>query len=507
MAEITKKRSDEDILIELMKNYRLLRTDNGVYVNIERNMKKCNIDLRGNEFRIFIKSQMKELEGHFPSDRTLYNCIDYIENMAYGQELQEAKYRVAETEDGIVYDLQDGQCVVVDKNGWYIKDNNYTMFVKSKDQLSQVKPIKSDNGLNRLDKYLNISEEEKLLLKVYIVSCFNPKITIPSVNINGTNGSGKSTLSRIIKKIIDPSCNEVESLPESINDLRIRLNLGYYAAFDNLSNITAKQSDFLCSVITGVTYSNRKQYTNQEIDSSRIRRGMCLNGISNFIHKADLAERVLFIRTKLFNYENKLTDDDIWNSFNKDLPYILGGIFDLLSKTLLIQSSVKVKKLQRLADFHKFGYAIAQIMGDLGNEFDKVLSENKERQMEITCDNAMLIRLLYSFLKENDGEWNDTTSLLYKSLKNYIQEKDDSEYDLSAFPKTVNHFSRRLKEFESALASKGIMFEIRKNGDGNSKITITIDWIDDVNNNEIKRVPIIADMKKRIKLLADLNIN
>ena len=83
------------------------------------------------------------------------------------------------------------------------------MFLKGADEIEQVMPIHGSGkkGLDRIDRYLNLSPEEKFLLKVYLVTCFNPDITFPSVSINGTNGSGKSTLSRIIKKIIDPSSN------------------------------------------------------------------------------------------------------------------------------------------------------------------------------------------------------------------------------------------------------------------------------------------------------------
>ena len=139
---------------------------------------------------------------------------------------------------------------------------------------------------------------------------------------------------------------------------------------------------------------------------------MCLNGISNFVFRADLAERILFFTTKLIRESNRLGDNEIWDSFNEDLPYILGGIFDLLSSALKMLPTVKVDKPVRLADFHRFGYAVAEAMGNRGKEFDEVLKSNKDRQMEITCENAMLIRLLIDFLKENDGEWCSTMTFL-----------------------------------------------------------------------------------------------
>jgi energy-coupling factor transporter ATP-binding protein EcfA2 len=334
------------------------------------------------------------------------------------------------------------------------------------------------------------------LLKVYLVTCFNPDITFPSVSINGTNGSGKSTLSRIIKKIIDPSSNELETLPDTIDDLRVRLNQDYYLAFDNLSSISKKQSDFLCAAITGVTSSNRMKYTDNTINSVYIKRGMCLNGISPFVQKADLAERVLFFTAKLIKDTSRISDMTFWKDFSADLPYILGGIFDLYSKAMKILPTVKLQKLQRLADFHLFGYAVAEAMKmGLGKKFNEVLEDNKTRQMEITCQNAMIISLVEDFLKneEDEGYWKGTMSLLYKSLKDFMSQQNMTEeiYNPRTYPKEANHLSRALHQYEAAFASKGIHFQSKKNSKGNMEIEITTDWLkDDIGT--IKRVPIIT---------------
>ena len=284
--------------------------------------------------------------------------------------------------------------------------------------------------------------------------------------------------------------------------MRVRLNNSYYTAFDNLSKLSAKQSDFLCSVITGVSWTDRQYYTNKNIDCSHLKSSMCLNGISNFVFRADLAERILFFTTKLIRESNRLGDNEIWDSFNEDLPYILGGIFDLVSSGLNILPEIKVNKPVRLADFHRFDYAVAEAMGNKGKEFDKVLKSNKDRQMEITCENAMLIRLLIDFLKKNDGEWCSTMTFLYRALRDFLTESDDI-YPKDAFPKAANHFSAELKKYESTLSSKGVTIFIKKNSDGNSEVSITTDW---VIRKAIKigREPIVFDIDENRKLLAQL---
>lgn len=364
-------------------------------------------NLNDSRLKIKLKSMFKDEVGEFPPDAVIQNCLQYTESHAMELPLEEVKYRIASRDKSVIYDLQNGKCVVVNEKGWRIVDNIYPMFLKGADEIEQVMPIHGSGkkGLDRIDRYLNLSPEEKFLLKVYLVTCFNPDITFPSVSINGTNGSGKSTLSRIIKKIIDPSSNELETFPDTIDDLRVRLNQDYYLAFDNLSSISKKQSDFLCAAITGVTSSNRMKYTDNTINSVYIKRGMCLNGISPFVQKADLAERVLFFTAKLIKDTSRISDMTFWKDFSADLPYILGGIFDLYSKAMKILPTVKLQKLQRLADFHLFGYAVAEAMKTgLGKKFNEVLEDNKTRQMEITCQNAMIISLVEDFLKNEEDE-------------------------------------------------------------------------------------------------------
>ena len=203
-------------------------------------------------------------------------------------------------------------------------------FLENALQSEQVTPIKSERGWERLWKYLNLSDGEKLLYTVYLATCLYPKLTYPSITINGPQRSGKSTLSTILKKIIDPSPAEKEVFPESLDDLKVTLNKSYYTVFDNMSTVTKKQSDFLSSVITGTSSVSRKKFSDAAAFLITLKKGFCMNGITQYIKRDDFAERMLFIETQTIPTED-IDEDIFWESFNEDLPYIMGGMFDLLS--------------------------------------------------------------------------------------------------------------------------------------------------------------------------------
>jgi len=467
----------DKLIMELLDELPLIRTENYIAVQIKQDKKRELVPIDDERIVGYILHEIKDRYKIWAKPTVIKNCIAYKKYDGYSLEVTELKPRIACYDDSIIYDLADGNCVVVDKSGWRIKENDYIFFKSYDNQAPQVTPIACDNGLERLKKYLNLPEEDKLLFIVYLITCFNPKYTFPSVCINGPSGSGKSTLSRLLKRIIDPSTIKVSILTKSFDDLKVQLNACYYAAYDNLSKISNDMSDFLCSVITGGSYTSRKKYDDEQTHTITLKRGMCLNGIGNFVINDDLVDRVLFFNTKAFIKSANEYESDLEIYLNNDLPYILGWVFEMLSKAISIVPSVKINDRIRLADFHRFGYAVAEAIGGYGEEFNKAVARNKERQMEVVDDNFDIVRILIDFLKENDGEWSSTVEMLYKSVRDFVILADEGKYDEKAIPKASNAFSRMLSLHEAHLAKRGYRYDIKKNGVGRHVITFYTDMI------------------------------
>ena len=180
------KKKQEDILLEMIQRYRISHTKNGIFIHIPKTNGKLEAyNLNDSRLKIKLKSMFKDEVGEFPPDAVIQNCLQYTESHAMELPLEEVKYRIASRDKSVIYDLQNGKCVVVNEKGWRIVDNIYPMFLKGADEIEQVMPIHGSGkkGFDRIDRYLNLSPEEKFLLKVYLVTCFNPDITFPSVSI------------------------------------------------------------------------------------------------------------------------------------------------------------------------------------------------------------------------------------------------------------------------------------------------------------------------------------
>jgi len=288
-------------------------------------------------------------------------------------------YRIASFDDSIVYKLSKEKTVTISKNAWEVSENHLNLFAERPTELPQVEPIKSDNGLDRFDKYLNVSENEKLLLKVFLVCCFNPSIYLPTICIKGEPASGKTILASMLKDLIDPSVDKLHSVNGfTPSDLIVLLSNSYFDIFDNVYKLSPKRKEMFLLAITRA-FSNREKYSNNE--SMRYDTRLCFTGNPQFLEYVDISARTLSFTMKPLN-ENRVENSKLCNDFNADLPYILGGIFDLLATTLDIQQYVNLKNPIRLADFHKFGYAVAEAMGGYGDNFTDILKNHIETHIK-----------------------------------------------------------------------------------------------------------------------------
>jgi len=200
---------------------------------------------------------------------------------------------------------------------------NYLFFRRSGYAIPQVKPIRCPNGWERIKKYINLPEEQKILFIAYMIACFNPNFTFPSACISGASGSGKSTLTKILKRVIDPVSGEgVNVLTNNLDDLKVLLNSNYYVAFDNLSRISNAMSNFFCTVVTGGTFVSRTKFENDKPFTITLKQGLCLNGIGNFVINDDFVDRALFFKTKPFAKSTNKGENKLWAAFEEEKPYI-----------------------------------------------------------------------------------------------------------------------------------------------------------------------------------------
>ena len=332
--------------------------------------------------------------------------------------------------------------------------------------MKQVEPkIDSNTGIKELRKYLNISTEDSFnLLLVYIIACLVPNIPHPILLITGSQGAAKTTASKLVKKIVDPSVIDAISLPKEKRDLVVQLNRGHMIFFDNISRINDDFNDVLCQVSTGGHQVARKLYTDNEIVAYRLQKCLILNGIMNISDKADLLDRSISVKFERISERNRMSEQELFSAFEKDLPYFFGSALHILSKAMAIYPDVKLQKLPRMADFAKWGYAIAEALEVGGGSFIKAYDSNRnEIGLDLIQSNATAKGILDFMEKVEGGQWKGSVRDFWKALNTFAKNTGINRED-KTWARTENVLGKRLEELKTSLEEQGVQFDKRNVG-------------------------------------------
>lgn len=364
----------------------------------------------------------------------------------------------------------------ITEEGWNIDNDPPTMFIQYRHQKPQVEPV--ENGdVKTILKYINIKQDKTLFL-CWLISCFVPDIPHAMPIFYGEKGAAKSTTCTLLKRLIDPSALETLTLQSDSRSMAVNLQQHWFLPFDNVSRISDETSDTLCRAITGGGIQQRKLYSDADDYIFTFKRCLALNGINNVATRSDLLDRAILVELSRIPEKDRRELSEIQQNFEKDLPYILGGIFDVLSKAMALYPSLKLDNLPRMADFARWGYVIGQALGGLGDEFIKEYRINCDCQNIEVLNSDIVASLMVSFMKDK-SKWEGTMSELLNEIVSLAPSKGIST-KTKGFPAYPNVLSRKLNGIKSNLKSVGISYDTVAKSDA-TYITI--------NNEKISPLP------------------
>lgn len=378
--------------------------------------------------------------------------------------------RVAQLDNAFWYNLSndDWNAVKITNDGWEVVDNPPILFKRFRHQKYQCQP-NHDGDIRRILKYINLQENHTMFL-CWLVCCFIPNIPHAMPIFFGEKGAAKTTTCILLKKIIDPSALETLTIQKNSRSLVVNFQQHWFLPFDNISRINEETSDTLCRAITGGGIQQRKLFTDADDYIFTFQRCLALNGINNVANRPDLLDRAILIELCRIEETKRRELSELMTDFEKDLPYILGGIFDILSKAMSVYPTVKLDKLPRMADFARWGFAVGEALGGFGNEFlDEYNANQRKRNIEVLNAN-IAATLVVAFMKDRP-EWSGLMSELYKQLSALAQQHGINIKGEN-FPAAHNALSRKLKELQSNLQEVGIGFVLKSTAQG-KVITLT----------------------------------
>lgn len=214
----------------------------------------------------------------------------------------------------------------------------------------------------------------------------------------GEKGAAKSTAMRLLRKLVDPAKEELISLPKNQNELAQLFAHNYMPAFDNMDKLTPALSDMLCCAVTRGAIHKRRLY----IDDVVIPFKSCVtaNGGNLMAAKSDLLDRSILFEVTRIDENQRRIEEEFWESFEKHRLALLGAIFDVLSDAMgLMRSDITMPSIPRMADFAKWGYAIAEAAGLMGKDFLAEYSNNINKVHDAVIAEDPVAEAIVRFIK------------------------------------------------------------------------------------------------------------
>jgi hypothetical protein len=354
--------------------------------------------LNSTDFENWIVRKHMERSGDVPNEETIKRLLRQLRAMASTSPPTEQVFlRLGSTnpDEGFSIDLggSDYEAVNVSAAGWSVGRPN-CKFMRSAAMLPLPRPAKGGNWA-MLERLVNSLDPENFVLMVaWLVGSLAPSGPYPILMVSGEKGSAKSTSCEVLRRIVDPVEAGRRSLPDDERSLLIEAMNTWIVAFDNLSGLSRKVSDWLCRISTGGGSSQRRLHSNDEQVILSAMRPMLLNGIVDLGTYPDLLSRGLAVELPKLPNIGRLPETEINRLFLRDWPALFGLLLDCAVDALKFLPHVNLPNLPRMGDFTRWVYAAA-LGGRLpftGDEFLAVYEGNRTVAFNDTLEAAPFAR-------------------------------------------------------------------------------------------------------------------
>lgn len=453
-------------LIEIAMQYaEFFNSENEeVYATVKVNDKKENYNVNDSRFKNFLRMNYYKIFKKPIGGVILKETIDTITAIESFnlKNYQNTYIRIAGSKNNTIYiDLgsPNREVVEVNRDGWKIINDSPVKFIRPRTMKALPNPSKY-GSISSLDEFININEQDKILLYSFLLNCFSPTGPYPILIFQGPQGSGKSFISKLIKNIVDPSFAPIRSLPKNEEDLMISAQNSRLLAFDNLSGVGLKMADSLCKLATGGGFTTRKFFKNTEEVVIESHRPLILNGIDFIARRPDLASRAIIINLSPINNKERLTEEEMLNKIELLKPKILGALLDALSIALRNYNDVKLDSTPRMADFAKFATAAEVGFGFEKGTFLKEYERNQKETAEEAVEHDLLVSTIIDCL-EREKRISGTATFILEKLRKYISLEAQTS---KQWIKSSNQLKDQLTRVQPVLTANGVNYYYRRTG-------------------------------------------
>jgi hypothetical protein len=459
----TVKESPTDALMRMAGVERVIRGSDGrSYALVSANGKAECRELKSKGLRNLLAHAAFKASGKLPTPEAIAAVVGVLEASAEFDGTHEDVFlRVACGPSGSSYflDLADreGRMIEIRPDGWELVAAPPVFFRRAIGQLPLPVPERG-GSLELLKKYVNADDSDWPLFIGWLTGSLRPVGPHPILVVTGEQGAAKTTLLRICRRLIDPNASPVRAQPIELRDLMIAARKSWLLAYDNITKLPVWLSNGLCGLATGTGFTIRSLGTDDDEAIFVAQRPIIINGISDFVEKADLGDRSFYLHLPRISDLTRRTEQAFWADFDRDCPLILGALLDAVSAGMRALPEVQPSRLSRLADAERWGEAVARGLGWAPAAFTSSLGENRAEANEWTLEESPVAVALID-LSIRCASFRGTMQELLPALASLAPA---SAVRSCHWPKSPRALSVKVRQVAPQLRSIGIDVELRR---------------------------------------------
>lgn len=432
---------------------------------------------------------------------TIGTALETLSGLAEEVPVSKVYLRSAKVGPSIHVDLGDtsGRFVEVSPYGWDLRDP------REEDDVTAARPIfrrtAASNALPTPEKggsrddlrhLLGLAEDDlrwKLAWGWLVASLFED-VPRPILWTLGPQGSGKSTRARMILNVVDPVDALGREPGKNERDDTTAASGRFLPSWDNIGNVSAATSDWLCRIVTGVEIGRRALYTDDDLRVSTLRRsGVATSIVLPFGLGPDALERLVLLELERVAERDRRPESELWAEFERFHGRILGALLDDVAGVLvhLHEAQHAGHALPRMADYALILHAL-DVHAD-EDDLDGYAAVYTRSVRGVLADRATADPLTAALLKQvkrNGGEWSVLAETLLRAI-----EADRPDDPRAAWPTSASSLSAALMKNHETLRAAGLEVERKRTKKG-SHITLRAVAVDDA-EDEFDEAEAITD--------------
>jgi len=407
--------------------------------------------LNSQSFLKNLKAKIRRNTGRLPPKKKLAQAFEDWEAIANMNEPRELSNRFASSGNALWIDMADklSQAIKVTSDNWVI-ETPPPLFRRFTHQRALVTPQLGGQAKDLFGFLPPMTADYQLLCLAWTVLACMPSIARPMLLLAGEHGAAKTTMCRFIRTLWDPST--IPLLGEDPRgDPTLTLFQHALPAFDNISTFSRRQSDFFCRAVTGAGSPRRKLYTDDGEVILAFRRAILINALAPPSVRADFLDRSLIVEVKRLG--KHLPEEALNAEFELALPKILGGMLDILAGAMRLAPTMTCPEGFRMADFVRWGRAVAVASGSSIEQFDTAYQRAVLRQAEVIIEEDPVGIAVLEYMEQRQ----DVTvegNVLFPALHEIIEKKRQTG---QAWSKQDSSIPKRILELIPCFARLGLV--------------------------------------------------